>query len=418
MYNDFGIPPRGGSIEAQTLVNRYFDLDTYGFQTQLTTVKTPRWFFVAGLDALRDQTDGDTEQFRTYYDANGDPVPSASGVVTRRTTSASVPDGCFDNYGGYLQSEWYLHPQWTLSAGGRYTQYRYRTDYGLNQPALGPPPAQPTYFDPVKVDDGAGSGSVGLVYAPVKDLHLSVNAANGYRQPNAQDLFFSGFASVGYVEGNATLEAEKSMSYDLGVKWGPGALAIAGNLFYSSYDDLIDAVAVPTPSFLPPGTPTYQYTNISKARIWGGEAEAEWRFLPQWTARSTAAGAVGDITSAEAIEALYGVTADEAPLPNVPPFKGSASVRWTSAQGRYWIEPATRFSWRTNRLPLPTPGVEQFTQFKPEWIIGDLFMGARLPGGQRLLLGVRNFTDTPYQQALGSLEEPGINLVGSLSADF
>jgi hypothetical protein len=49
--------------------------------------------------------------------------------------------------------------------------------------------------------------------------------------------------------------------------------------------------------------------------------------------------------------------------------------------------------------------------------VGDLFAGARV-GGQRVLLGVRNFTNTPYRQPLGSLEEPGISVVGSVSTDF
>jgi hypothetical protein len=114
---------------------------------------------------------------------------------------------------------------------------------------------------------------------------------------------------------------------------------------------------------------------------------------------------------------LYGVDAEEAPLPGVPPFRGTASLRWTSAKGLLWIEPSVRGSWRTNRLPLATPGVPFTTQFKSEWLVGDLFAGARL-GGQRVLLGVRNFADTPYRRPLGSLEEPGISFVGSVSTDF
>jgi hypothetical protein len=57
------------------------------------------------------------------------------------------------------------------------------------------------------------------------------------------------------------------------------------------------------------------------------------------------------------------------------------------------------------------------TDFKSEWVAGDLFAGAKF-GAQRVLVGVRNFTDTPYRQALGSIDEPGISFVGSISADF
>ena len=44
--------------------------------------------------------------------------------------------------------------------------------------------------------------------------------ANGYRQPNAQDLFFDGAASVGFVIGNPGLDPETNVSYDLGLRWG------------------------------------------------------------------------------------------------------------------------------------------------------------------------------------------------------
>src|SRR5262249_47066790 len=266
-----------------------------------------------------------------------------------------------------------------------------------------------------KVDNGAVAGSLGLVYAARPDLHVSANLANGYRQPNAQDLFFNGPASVGIVLGNRDLNPEKSVSMDAGLRWGPADLAISGNLFYSTYDDLIDAIQVGAGAGAAPDT--FQYVNITKARIWGGEAEAEWRFRPQWTARANCTGAIGDITSRGAIQTLYGVDAEKVPLPNVPPFKGSAAPRWTSHGGRLWGRPAMRYSWRTNRLPPPTPGVPQTGAFKKEYMVGDVMAGYRF-GGQRVQLGIRNFTDTAYQQPLGSLEEPGISFVGSISADF
>jgi outer membrane receptor protein involved in Fe transport len=127
---------------------------------------------------------------------------------------------------------------------------------------------------------------------------------------------------------------------------------------------------------------------------------------------------IGDITSADAIRQLYGATADIAPLPGVPPLKGLLSLRWTDASRRFWVEPAARASWRTNRLPLPTPGVSQLTDFKKEWLVGDVFAGATLATGQRLVLGVRNVADRTYRLPLGSLDEPGISFVGSLSSSF
>ncbi len=371
---------------------------------QLTSRRNRGYRWTTGLDMARDMTSGDNVRYRTYYDSNNAQVGAQGLRITQ-----SVPDGNFDNYAGFFQNEWYLNPQWTLSTGARYTHYRYRTDAGPLAPGFN--------FAEQTVDNDAVCGSLGLVYAPLTDLHLSFNVANGYRQPNAQDLFFDGAASVGFVVGNPSLSPEKSISYDLGLRWGPAPFAFSGNLFVSTYKDLIDAIQVPSVPEAQ-GQPTYQYVNISDARIWGGEVEAEYSFLRDWRARTTMSGAMGDITSSKAIQDLYGVTADQANLPGVPPFRGTASLRWTEPASRFWLESGVRYSWRTNRLPLPTPGVSQITDFKKEWLVVDLSGGLKVPTGQRLIAGVRNLGDRQYRQALASLDDPGRSFFASLSTDF
>ena len=394
--------------------DRFFDLDTYGLQTQFTSRKTDRYLLSAGLDLASDRTDGDNVLHRYWVDAYGTTVRSRPD-----STTASVPDGTFGSYATFAQSEWYLGERWTASAGGRFTYYRYRTEAGHKSGTPGT--SSETFFPALHVDDGALSGSLGIVYTPIKDLHVTANVANGYRQPNAQDLFFEGPASIGTVKGNPDLRPEKSVSYDLGLRWGPGDFGFSGNLYYSTYNDLIDAIDVtpaPPPGAPPPPRRTYQYVNITEARIWGGELEATYRFLRQWQARVSMAGAIGDITNADAIYTLYGVVQDQAPLPSIPPYKGMAALRWHDARGRFWVEPSARWSWRTNRLPLATPGVPFFTEFKKEWLVGDIMAGARLPTGPKVLVGVRNVADRVYRQAVGSIDEPGRSWVGSLTVDF
>ena len=256
------------------------------------------------------------------------------------------------------------------------------------------------------------------MYEPVKDLHVSANVANGYRQPNAQDLFFDGAASVGFVIGNPGLDPETNVSYDLGLRWGPGSFALSGNVVIATYRNLIDALPVPSVPEAQ-GQPTFQYANIAEARMWGGEAEGEVTFMREWRARASIAGTVGDITSSEAILKLYGVAGtDRAPLTGVPPLKGGMSLRWNERESRAWLEAGSRWSWRTNRLPLPTPGVGQLTAFKKEWIVADLSAGVKWSSGQRVVAGIRNLTDREYRQALGSLDEPGRSFYASLSTDF
>ncbi len=406
--NNFGVAPRAGMTNVITDQDRFFDLDTYGGQIQLTSKRHEGYRWTAGLDAASDRTSGDNQRRRTYHfpaAAGGD----SAGATAVRVTQ-SVPNGTFDNYGAYFQNDWYLNPKWTLSTGARVTHYRYRSEAGPLAPGFS--------FTARSTDNDAGSGSIGLVYEPVQDLHLSANVASGYRQPNAQDLYFDGAASVGFVIGNPSLNPEKAMSYDLGLRWGHGGLALSGNAFVTTFEDFIDALPVASVPEAQ-GQPTYQYANIAKARTYGGEAEGEATFMRDWRVRSTLAGTIGEITSADAILKLYGVAGvDKAPLTGVPPLKGSTSLRWTEPSSRIWVEGATRWSWRTNRLPLPTPGVGQLTDFKKEWIVADISAGAKLANRQRIVIGVRNLADREYRQALGSLDEPGRSFYATLSSEF
>jgi len=408
MFPSFGLPPRPGSTFAVTDQDRFFDLDSYGGQVQLTSKRHEGYLWTAGLDAVRDLTGGDNVRRRTYHfdDLGGQ---DSAGTTANRVTQ-SVPDGTFDSFGAYFQNDWFMARQWTLSLGGRYTHYDYHTEAGPSAPGF-------SYTEQNTTND-ALSGSVGAVYAATPDLHLSANIANGYRQPNAQDLYFSGAASVGYVLGNPYLEPEKSMSYDVGLRWGPGRWAFSGNAYLSTYQDLIDALQVVSVAEAQ-GQPTYRYTNISEARIYGAEAEGEFVVRRDWRVHAAVAGQIGEITSAEAIQMLYGVpNLDTAPLGGVPPFKGNTSLRWSAPTGRLWVEAGARWSWRTNRLPLPTPGVPQFSDFKKEWLVGDVSAGVNMGRGQRLLVGIRNVADTQYRYPLGSLDEPGRSFYGSLTSEF
>src|SRR5205814_10479947 len=114
-----------------------------------------------GVDAARDKTNGTNEAHNRLVDgSDGDLLPPETAI------SQSLPKGNFDNLAGFVQSDLYLQPQWTMSVGARYTYYHYRTEADVASPAypggiLGPPrPGMD--FAPYHVDNGAVAGSVGL----------------------------------------------------------------------------------------------------------------------------------------------------------------------------------------------------------------------------------------------------------------
>ncbi len=395
-------PAPGRATGVHQTQDRYFDLETWGGQIQMTSRRSKHYLFTMGLDAASDRTKGNNVRFRTWHYDAATGLDSA-GVTSQRITQ-SLPTGHFDNYGAFFQNEWFLTDRWSTSVGGRWTQYHYKTDVFTNAP-----PPTGTTVGARSVTDGAGCGSLGLVYKVNEDLRLTANLANGYREPNAQDLFFNGPGSVGTVLGNPDLKPEHSVSYDYGVRWSPSRLALAANGYVMTFRDLIEA--------LPYAPGTYKYTNIATATIYGGEIEAEYRLFDNLTARTALSDQIGDITSRDAIRTIYGLDAGKVPLELVPPFKGSTSLRWTDPSHVVWVEVTGRYAWRTNRLPPPIPGVGQLSTFKKEYAVGDLAMGARFDE-LRLQVGVRNVTDRRYRPALASVDDPGVSATGSLSIDF
>ena len=352
-----------------------------------------------GIDLASDKTDGDNVRRRGYHfnGTNGD----SAGTVTRRV-AASLPDGTFNNYAIWWQNQMTINPQWTVSGGLRWTNYRYKTERGLSIPrrvrrrpctSRAQGGQRRGRFARHRVRARAGS-------AP------GFNVANGYRMPTARGTLLQGAGLGRLRDRQRSAEAGESVSYDTGLRMGVGDLALSGNLFYTTFTDMIDALSVADGAEAN-GQPTYQIQNIAEARMWGSEPRRSGTSSRGWRARH---GDQRDRRHREPTRSSRstawtwtGAAAQRAAVPRHVrgALVGHARARLGGA--------STRYSWRTNRPALPVPGVSQIGAFKAEWISFDLADGLPIRPGQRqlIVLGVRNIADMQFRQAFGSLDEPG-----------
>ncbi len=84
-------------------------------------------------------------------------------------------------------------------------------------------------------DFGDIAGSFGMSYEPNKQWVFKLNIARGYRAPNMAELGSNG-AHEGtnrYEYGNANLNSEKSLQFDLGTEWSSEHVSFSGNVFYN-----------------------------------------------------------------------------------------------------------------------------------------------------------------------------------------
>ncbi|MDN3920782.1 TonB-dependent receptor family protein [Roseateles violae] len=125
-----------------------------------------------------------------------------------------------DNFDQYLQAQWQIAPQWSLSAGLRHSQidFRSRDAYivGTNPDDSG------------SADYSATLPVLGLMYALSSEVHLYATAGRGFETPTLNELAYRSGGATGM---NFGLQASRSGSVEAGVKtqwagWGEASLAL------------------------------------------------------------------------------------------------------------------------------------------------------------------------------------------------
>lgn len=128
----------------------------------------------------------------------------------------------------------------------------------------------------VRFDLGDGGGWDSFVRAGV---------GTGYRVPNLKERFYRfDHSQLGYVVlGNPDLEAEESISYQLGVGTHlDKRLWVEANAFYNDIDHLIETGYEGTDG----SVTVYRYANVNEARTWGLETSAGWEIAEGWSLRA------------------------------------------------------------------------------------------------------------------------------------
>lgn len=122
---------------------------------------------------------------------------------------ARYPKSNWSSYAAYTTYNYKHSKKLTLSTGVRYNQFIINAIFD---------PAYQFPFDDAHINNGALTGSAGLVYQPFNQLWINTNLSTGFRSPNIDDMgkvFDSGEGIV--VVPNPDLEAEYAYNADLGI---------------------------------------------------------------------------------------------------------------------------------------------------------------------------------------------------------
>jgi iron complex outermembrane receptor protein len=291
--------------------------------------------------------------------------------------------------------------RWSLSFGARY-DYR---DLDVEQDTAIAVAAQTRTHSSV-------TGNVGVLYHVAEPVALVLNVGRGFRVPSSFDLFANGVheGTLTFYRGNPSLKNEKSFNTDLALRIQSGRLAVEVGGFVNLIQDYI--YTFPTGATDPgSGFPIFDATQ-GDARLTGLETSLQYHPTRSLHFQGTADYVRGQNTSTDQ------------PLPNMPPFRATYTVRYEGVGSSWFQSPYLSVGGQSNAAQTRLdPSEAQFYQQafggagyrSTSYTLVNFGAGFAVPAGRKLVhldFTLRNAFDKRYADYLSRIKtnapDPGM----------
>lgn len=212
----------------------------------------------------------DTEYTKADQMNNQDFTVTTTGFGAATYTQGALYDYSVDYFAiaPYIHSDYKINNEITLSAGARldYNQYEYNNNLSVGADGSN------TYYRPADRSDSFShvSPKLSLSYQPREDLNLYARYANGFRIPQATQLY-----SQKVNTQVTTLNPETSNTYEVGLKKRYGKHFAELSYYYMTIDDTITSYTVPYRYNANGGTTIHQGFEASTSLTLTDELEAK-----------------------------------------------------------------------------------------------------------------------------------------------
>jgi hemoglobin/transferrin/lactoferrin receptor protein len=316
-------------------------------------------------------------------------------------------------YGSYKVN---LHEKVTLSTGLRYSHNTLKSEFDDT--------FLPFPYETAKLNDGAVTGNLGLVFRPAETWQLSGNISTGYRMPNVDDIGKLFESSPGNLTiPNPDLKPEYAWNFELGVvKNIPQKLKIELNGFHTILTD-----AIVRRPFTFNGQDSIDFDgelsrvealqNVARATVWGFQASLQVYITRNLSFITHANWITGEETDE--------VNDEQVPLRHAPPFYGSSFLRYN------WKKLFIEFSAMYNSeisfddmAPTERTKPDIYAQdkdgnpYSPGWYTFNLKASYQLIKNLMVTAGWENITDQRYRPYSSGIVAAGSNFIVSLRATF
>lgn len=396
------------------------EVSTVGLDLQLTSF-IDRHELTYGGTVYQDRTSTDYQRL-----INGTQDQDA----TTNPGSTTVPDdAAFNGVGIFLQDFWRITDQWDLLAGIRYSRYDWDFDVTADRSGF-------AGIGDQSISEGtdAVTGNLRLGYSPVPPVYTFAGISQGFRAPSLSNL--AGIQDRGssnlQIQGNPTLDAEKSLTYELGGRWSEQRDTIALTAFYTTIDDLIQVEYTDVDSNgVINASDSARVVNSEEARLWGLEFSFDYGLpLGNWLpdgARLSLFQVTNWVNGKVDTYDPATASVEEFNLSKANRLFGQAGVRLDLQQG-WWGLIRTRWSDAYDD-PAPGDGGDiRHTVWQspgedpgamPGYAVLDLKVGWVKPGGKYWVdLGIENLLNRSYREPGTGIDGSGLNLIASAGARF
>lgn len=238
------------------------------------------------------------------------------------------------NFAAFVQDEWKLTDKLTALLSLRYdwsginadevTYVDYRSPVYVTIPGVGPVATYP-YTKTESIENpsvDAINPRIALNYKATDDMSFRASWGTSFRAPTLAERFVR---DAGILKGvpNPALDKETMTAYEIGVyKQFGDKVSLDVAAFINDYDNLIESVKLQ-------GT-TFEFQNITKARIWGIETSLNIRPNPSWNVNLAYTYMNAKNTDYKPSTPAVAIDSNPDPewLPMRPEHTASASVTW------------------------------------------------------------------------------------------
>ena len=253
------------------------------------------------------------------------------------------------------------------------------------------------------------SSSFAAIYSLGKGFSIGTSLLHSFRAPSLEELYSEGphLASYSFEIGNPDLDPERGLAKEFFVRYQSQRATAEAAVFHNDFSNYLYARDTGQRNNSRPDLNNYQFVG-TEAVLYGVEFTGEIQLLNYLVFDASMSYTIAERKVSEQEQANTGINEDTRPLPQIPPFKSKASIKYS--KGGFEIGSRVRFSAEQNRTG-------EFETPTDSYTLVDAFSQYRLEGTQLLhtfSLNVNNLLNTEYYDHLSRIKDlrpqPGINV--------